>query len=72
MEDSVDRSVDEDVLGNVKLDESKVRRAQEVGDVSCVAGDQVIDRRNAVPLGEQPIAEVRSKESRPASNDGVW
>ena len=66
MEHVVDRPVDRDRLGDVVLDEAEARPFEQVGDVPAVAGQQVVDADDLVPLGEEPLAEVGADKPRPA------
>ncbi len=55
---------DIDVIGDVMLDEEVIRVAGEVRDVRGVAGDQVIDRDDAVPLAQEPVGQMRPEKAR--------
>ena len=68
MQHQIDGTTDVDVPGDVVPDELQVAIAQ-VRDVSKVAGDQVVDAHDAVPLIEQCFSEVRSNEPGSAGND---
>ena len=50
-------------------DELELRVPEQVGDVLGRAGDEVIDRDDLVPLGEEPFAQVRADEPGPAGDE---
>ena len=68
MQHVVDRPVDLDRLGDVVLDERKCGLLEQVGDVPPVAGQQVVDADDLVAVGEEPLAQVRADEPRPAGD----
>ena len=41
---------------------------EQVRDVVGVAGDEVVDAEDLVPVGEKPLAEMGADESRPAGD----
>ena len=53
----------ENEIGNVMLDESEVLVAREMADVRWVAGDQIVDRDDAMTLGEKTIGQMRSQKT---------
>ena len=68
VEDRVDLAVDVDVLGDVVLDELEALVAGEVADVARVAGEQVVERDDRVPVGQQAVGEMRADESGAAGD----
>ena len=71
MKNKIDSFIHSDVIRDIILDELKLRIPDEVGNVGGIAGDEVIDADDAVPLGDQAIAEVGTEESCATGYDGV-
>ena len=69
MEDRVDGTVEEDVLRDVVEDEAELPVPDEVRDVPLVAGDEVVEPDDLVPLREEPVREVASEEPGDARDD---
>ena len=69
MENVIDLVRDEDVARDVVLDEPEILVAREMRDVRRVPRDEVIDRDDPMPFGEQPIRQMRSQKPRPARDD---
>src|SRR4051812_884963 len=59
----------ENEIRNVVLDELEIRIAGEMTDVCGVAGDQVVDRDDAMTFREQAIRQMRSQKTRAAGDD---
>ena len=55
---------------NVVLDELEMFVAGEVTDVGHVAGDQIVDRDDAMPFGQQTIDQMRAEKTGAAGDDG--
>ena len=55
-------------LRDVVDDDAELRVVDQVADVHRPAGDEVIDADDAVPLGQEPLAQVRPDEPGPAGN----
>ncbi len=64
MEHALERALELDEVGHVVLDELKAGVALQVGDVRGFARDEVVHPDHAVPLREQPVAQVRAQEPR--------
>ncbi len=71
MQDGIHRAVDEDVLGDVVLEELEPLVAEQVGDVPDVTGDQVVDGGDAIAFGQQTVAEMRAEKAGAAGHDGM-
>src|SRR5258707_15334846 len=65
MKDVVDLFVGQkNEIGNVVLDEMEILVAGEMADVGRVAGDEIVDRNDAMTFRQQAIRQVRSQETR--------
>jgi hypothetical protein len=51
-------------IGNVVLDEMKILVAGEMADVRGVAGDEIVDRNDAMTFRQQPVRQMRSQKTR--------
>src|ERR1035437_6211996 len=71
MKGRVDRSLDYERLDYVGLRERKSRIPQLVCHVLPEPRDQIVDTHNLVPLGEQPLTEVRADESRSTGDNNA-
>ena len=59
----------EDVVRNVVLDEPVILVARRDARCCRSAGDEIIDRDDAMPFREQPIGQMRSEKTRAAGDD---
>ncbi len=64
----VDRSGYLDRLRDVVQDEVEVAASEQVLDVLRLAGDQIVDRDDRHPLGEETFAQMRSEEAGAAGD----
>src|SRR5471030_1330235 len=55
---------------DVVLDEGEILVAGEVFDVLEIASNEIIDRDDAMPFGEQPVGQMRSEKTGTAGDDG--
>ena len=60
----------ENVVGDVLLDEPVILVARRVLDVREVPGDEIVDRDDAMPFREQAVRQMRAKKTGAAGNDG--
>jgi hypothetical protein len=72
MEDSIDLSFDVYEICDVVLDEPELRITKEVCDVIRASGDEIVKAYYFVPLGDEPVAEVRSDETGTAGDENAW
>ena len=70
MEDVIEGPGEIDVGGDVVVDELEVGAGAQMGDVVEVAGEEIIHGNDAVSFGQETIAEVRSKETGAAGDEG--
>ena len=71
MEDEIDLLLgQENEIGNVVPDESIVFVAGQVPDVGSIPGDQIVDRNDTMPFGQQAIGQMRSEKSGATGHDG--
>ena len=71
VEHVVDRIADLQRVGDVVADELEARIAPERVEVFEVAGEQVVDGDNLVPLGEEAFAKVGADEPGTAGNESA-
>ena len=62
----------EDEVRHIVLDETKTLVARQMSNVVGLAGDQVIDSDNAMPFGEEAIAQMRPEKPSAAGHDREW
>ena len=53
-------------------DQLEVRPAEQVGDVGLLAGEEVVEADDVVPLLDQPLAEVRAEEAGAAGDQNAF
>ena len=70
MPDVIDREIEEEIFGDILLDEFEIFVAGEMGDVIHAAGDEVVNGHDFVASLQQVIHEVGAEEARAAGNDG--
>ncbi len=59
----------ENEIGNVVLDEMEILVAGKMPDVCSVAGDEIVDRNDAVTFGEKSVDQMRSQETCATGNN---
>ena len=59
----------ENEIRDVVLDEVKIFVAGKVSNVGHVAGDQIIDRNDAMTFGQEPVAQMRTEKTGAAGHD---
>ena len=57
-----------DRQGDVVADQFEVRPRQEMYDVRLLAGEEIVQADDVVPVGDQPFAEVRAEKPGPAGD----
>ena len=70
VENEVDRSVNEQVVRYVILDELEPGIPGEMGDVGRGPRDEIVDAGDGVAFGDQTITQMRAEESRPTRDYG--
>ena len=71
MEDEIDLLFgQENEIGNVVPDESIIFVASQMSDVGNIPGDQIVDRDDTMPFGQQAIGQMRSEKPGGAGHDG--
>src|SRR5262249_25497355 len=65
------RSVDQERIGDVVVEQAEARIAAQVIDVRESPGDQVIDADDFMALGQEAIAEMGAEEAGASGNDGT-
>ena len=65
----LDGAVDIDVFRYIMVDEPEIGIPEEVRDIFCITGDEVINGDNGAAFGKQPIAEMRTKEAGTTCNN---
>ena len=71
MEDEIDLLFgQEDKIGNVVPDEAIIFVPCQMADVRHIPGDQIVDRDDAMPFGQQAIGQMRSEKSGATGYDG--
>ena len=71
MEDEIDLLFgQEDKIGNVVPDEVIIFVPSQMADVCNIPSDQIVDRNDAMTLGQQAIGEMRSEKSGATGHDG--
>ncbi|MNT59623.1 hypothetical protein D3C72_1971500 [compost metagenome] len=63
VQDPVERPDDLDGKTDIMPEERERRMPLQVGDVGKRAGDEVVDRDDREPLGQQPVHQVRADEA---------
>ncbi len=66
MEDVVDPAGIKEIFRDVLLDEAEVLVAGKMRDVVGVAGDEIVERDDIVPLREEAVAQMRAEKPRAA------
>ena len=71
MEDEIDLLFgQENKIGNVVPDKSIIFVAGQMSDVGNIAGDQIVDRNDTMPFGQQAIGQMRSEKPGATGDDG--
>ena len=70
MKNIVHLSFKKDVVSNVVLEELELLVAEQMRDVRRVAGDEIIETDNAMPFGQQSVAEMGAEETGAAGDNG--
>ena len=71
MEDEIDLLFgQENEIGNVVPDEAIIFVAGQVSDVGNIPGDQIVDRKDTMPFGQQAIGQMRSEKSGATGDNG--
>ena len=68
MEDEVNFTLDEQIVCNVVLDEPESGISRKMGDVLGASGYQVVNADHSMAFCNEPIAEMRTKESGAAGD----
>ena len=58
-----------DGVGDVVTDAFKMVIPQEMADVVLAAGEKIVEAEDILPLGEKPLAEVRSEKTGAAGDE---
>ena len=72
MPDIIHRTIEEDKLRDILLDEFEPGIAAEMRDVVHAAGDEIVQANDFVPAREEQISQVRAKKSGGAGHYGGW
>ena len=71
MEDEIDLLLgQENEIGNVVPDKSIIFVAGQMPDVGNIPGDQIVDRNDTMPFGQQAIGQMRSEKSGATGDNG--
>ena len=70
MKDVIDLIGDEEILRHILFDEPVVLVPGEMLDVGEVAGDEIVDRDDAMPFREQAIGQMGTEKSGAAGDNG--
>ena len=71
MEDEIDLLFgQEDKIGNVVPDEAIIFVPCQMPDICHIPGDQIVDRDDAMPFGQESIHQMRAEKTRTAGHDG--
>jgi len=71
MEDEIDLLFgQENEIGNVVPDKSIIFVASQMSDVGNIPGDQIVDRNDTMPFGQQAIGQMRSEKSGATGDNG--
>ena len=62
----------QDGLDHIMADQFKVRFAQQVANILLLAGEEVIEADDIMPLGNESVAQVRTQKSGPAGNEDTF
>ena len=54
--------------GDIVTDELEARVADQMLDIALGAGEEIVDAKNIVPVGEEPVTEMRPEKPRSACN----
>ena len=63
MENIVHRASDVDEGGNVVVDKLEIWIVREMGQIGEIAGEEIVDNKNAVAGRQKPVAEMRTEEA---------
>jgi len=68
MQHSIKGAFDVNEVSHIVVDEMKMSIAREMGDVSSVSGDQVVNADDLMAFGEEAIAKMRAEKTRRSSD----
>jgi hypothetical protein len=57
-------------IGNVVLDETVIVIAGKMPNVRVAAGDEIVDRDNAMTFRQESVSQMRAQETGPTGHDG--
>jgi hypothetical protein len=69
MQHVVDQPVHVEWFGNVVDDHPELGIVEQVPDVVRPPGDEVVHAQDGMPLGQEPLAQVRTDEPGPAGDE---
>lgn len=62
MKDGIHRTIDEDVIGHIMMDETEARMTDQMSDILRTAGDEIVHAHDVIAVGKETVAKMGTEK----------